>query len=274
MTSAFFSGRLGRSSSLGGLLKKEVAGVNRLMDERFGLRNTVLRAAFGVGIAALIVASSYSVGAASAGLSAEGSQAGAVANTALVGRSAELGNGVSSAAKVNDSKGVPISVLIKQAKKKDAAGFASRLETLKSSPEFSSFLVAQAGSVEAGGGEGLAAVLTQEQADSFVASIKGKSFEVLTGQDGQQSVALTSRKQSNQSVDVMRASTVDAGPAITTAGWSGPSCWQGWFAAGGYAAATGAICGAVGAMSAGIGGAACGAGAWAFGMGINWNNAC
>ncbi|WP_152642665.1 hypothetical protein [Pseudarthrobacter chlorophenolicus] len=253
-------------------MTKEVTDVNRLVDERFRFKKAAVRAAFGFGVAALIAVSSYSAGARNAGPSAEGSQAGVV-TTALVGSSAGVGKGAS-ASQVSDSKGVPISVVIKQAKKKDAAGFATRLETLKSSPEFSGFLIAQAGSVEAGGGEGLAAALTQEQVDSFVASIRGKSFELVTGTDGQQSVALTSKKQPKQSPDVQRTSTANAEPTITTAGWSGPSCWQGWFAAGGYAAATGAICGAVGAMSAGIGGAACGAGAWAFGTGINWNDAC
>lgn len=170
-----------------------------------------------------------------------------------------------------NATGIPVATLVKQAKKKDAAGFAARLESLKASPEFSGFLISRAGSLEAGGIDGLAAVLTQKQVDAFVASLKGKSLNIVIDDQGKQAVALTSKKQAGTAKPAL---AMTSSATVTTAGWSGPSCWQGWLAAGGYAAATGAICGAVGAMSAGIGGAACGAGFWAFGVGINWNNAC
>ncbi|UKA59788.1 hypothetical protein [Arthrobacter sp. FW306-2-2C-D06B] len=182
-------------------------------------------------------------------------------------------DGEAGAAKVSNPNGVPISVIIHKVKDTDPGGFAARLNTLKSSPEFSSFLISRAGSVEAGGGEGLAAVLTQQQINAFVASIKGKTFEVITGKDGKPAVALSTKKQPAQTGAATLASTANSRATITTAGWSGPSCWQGWFAMGGYSAATGAICGAVGAFSLGIGWVTC-AGFGAFGAGINWNDAC
>ncbi|MFC8041861.1 hypothetical protein ACFUOZ_21110 [Paenarthrobacter sp. NPDC057355] len=240
-----------------------------------GPGNKVFRTILGVGAAAVVAVSSYSMGASTGSTSALASGSDAPVTSVLIGNgtSGAADGRAASAAKVSDPSGVPISEVIENAKASDAAGFASKLEMLKASPEFSGFLISEAGSVEAGGGEGLAAALTKDQVKAFVASIKGKSFEVITGKDGKQSVALTTKKTPQSGASV-RTASVNSEATITTAGWSGPSCWQGWFAAGGYAAATGAICGAVGAMSAGIGGAACGAGAWAFGTGINWNDAC
>lgn len=249
-----------------------------MMKQAFGAvvpGNLVLRSILGVGVAAVIAASSYSVGASGGSSSALASaNDGSQVSSVLVGQGESSGN-AASAAKVSDPSGVPISDVIENAKATDAAGFAAKLEMLKASPEFAGFLISHAGSVEAGGGEGLAAALTKDQVRAFVAGIKGKTFEVVTGKDGKQAVALTAKKSpSQQQQGSVQTVSMNGEPAISTAGWSGPSCWQGWFAAGGYAAATGAICGAVGAMSAGIGGAACGAGAWAFGTGINWNDAC
>ncbi|MFF2841194.1 hypothetical protein [Paenarthrobacter sp. NPDC057981] len=237
----------------------------------FGGNSTVSKLGLRVGIAALIAASSYSVGVGMSGLPAN-SDRGDVVSVTLTGHDSRnrSDQGVN-ADRVNDPKGIPVATLVKQAKKKDAVGFATRLETLKASPEFSGFLVSQAGSVEAGGIDGLAAVLTQAQVDEFVVNIRGKSLNVVVDDQGKQAVEINTK---NQPGTAKPALAMTSSPTVTTAGWSGPSCWQGWLAAGGYAAATGAICGAVGAMSAGIGGAACGAGFWAFGVGINWNNAC
>ena len=246
--------------------------MNGLMVGMRSAKNTGYRVGSGVAVAALIAVSSYSLGGSQAGLPSENSAAGGEVNVALAGNSSKKnGNESVNADKVNDAKGVPVSTLIKQAKKKDAAGFAKRLEKLKGSPEFSSFLISQAGSVEAGGIEGLAAALTEEQVDAFVASLKGKSFEVVVDSEGKQAVALTSKKRSGNAHSALAS---NSSLTATTAGWSGPSCWQGWLAGAGYYAATGALCGAVGAMSAGLAGPICAGGLWAFGMGINWNDAC
>ena len=75
-------------------------------------------------------------------------------------------------------EGRPIRQIIQDANRDDPSGFNRRLKTLKGSPEFTSFLTAQAGSPEAGGIEGLAALLTDEQARAFVKAIKGRAFSV------------------------------------------------------------------------------------------------
>lgn len=239
----------------------------------FGLKKT-FRTVVGIGAAVAIGVSSYSFGAATSSTTGPSAQGDIHINSQLVSNAAaKYTSGEAGAAKVSNPNGVPISVIIQKVKLADPEGFAARLDSLKSSPEFSSFLISRAGSVEAGGGEGLAAVLTQQQIDTFAASIKGKTFEVITGKDGKPAVALSTKRQPPQSGAATLASTTSSRATITTAGWSGPSCSQGWFAMGGYSAATGAICGAVGAFSLSIGWVTC-AGFGAFGAGINWNDAC
>lgn len=118
-----------------------------------------------------------------------------------------------------------------------------RLKTLKSSKEFTAFLISQAGSVEAGGIEGLAAVLTLEQAKEFVRSVRGKSFVIAPGEDGTPSVSLSNTPTTQTSTVATALLTDDGGDvAVHTADWNGPTCWQGWLAMGGYGASTGAIC--------------------------------
>jgi hypothetical protein len=178
---------------------------------------------------------------------------------------------------VDSPRGRPVSEVISEAKSTDLQAFNRRLRTLRNSPEFTSFLTAQAGSPEAGGIEGLAAALTDEQAHAFVKAIKGKAFAVSYDIQGKETVRLTSSASHPNRGDVKSAGLVinqSGTSAIENAAWTPPSCWQGWFAAAGYQAATGAICGSLGAMSFGLAGAACGAVAWTAGMGINWNDAC
>lgn len=184
---------------------------------------------------------------------------------------------------VSTKGGRPIKGIIADAKKSDPQGFRERLQTLKSSEKFVSFLTARAGSPEAGGIEGLAAILTADQARKFVGSLAGKVFVVTRDAGGAPEVELVdsshvpSPAPSNGETPLherTRAKAQTASFKAETAGWTPPSCWQGWFAAAGYSAATGAICGAVGAMSFGTVGAWCAAAAWAGAMGINWNDAC
>ncbi|WP_422935362.1 hypothetical protein [Sinomonas sp. P47F7] len=177
---------------------------------------------------------------------------------------------------VNDPKGKPVKRAIADAKAADPAGLERRIALLKSSPEFMSFLEENAGAAEETGLEGLAASITEAQARAFVQSISGKKFLVSADKQGQPVVQLVqaAERPATSAANVTVALERRTGAKAQTAGWNGPSCWQGWFAAAGYSAATGAICGAVGAMSFGLVGAACGAAAWAGGMGINWNDAC
>ncbi len=178
-------------------------------------------------------------------------------------------------AMANDPRGTPISMIIGRARQTDPQGYDQRLRSLKSSPEFTRFLTEFSGSPENGGIGGLAAVLTQQQVDSFITRIKGKSFNLVRDIDGKPNVVLSA--DSATQGDHSRLLTIDsavahARPGVKPAGW-GYRCWQSAFAQVGYAAATGAICGAIGAFSAGIGWPTC-FGFGVFGGGINWDAAC
>ncbi|WP_415856949.1 hypothetical protein [Sinomonas sp. G460-2] len=220
--------------------------------------------------AVAIAASSYCLGVAQ-GTNEPTSQGSLTVNAAPVG----LSRGVSKDS-VNDPKGKPVKGAIADAKAVDPAGLERRIALLKSSPEFVSFLTENTGAAEKTGLEGLAASITESQARAFVQSIQGKKFIVSADKLGQPVVQLVQAAERPAVSPANVSSTLErhTGANAQTAGWNGPSCWQGWFAAAGYSAATGAICGAVGAMSFGLVGAACGAAAWAGGMGINWNDAC